>query len=48
MTVSDKSVTNHTDQALATLHKQAGFYNAQQYGLLIVTGKDATFFCSLN
>ncbi len=44
MVVSDNRLTNHTDQALVTLHNQAGFYNAQQYGLLVVTGKDAAGF----
>ena len=37
-------MTNHIVQGVATLHEKAGFYIARQYGLLFVTGKDATSF----
>jgi folate-binding protein YgfZ len=42
--VSDNRLINHTDEALDTLHKDAGFYLAKQHGLLVISGKDTASF----
>ncbi len=44
MVVSDRRLSDHIDQALVSLHNQAGFYFAEQYGLLRIRGKDSASF----